>query len=244
MSFLIPGIVDIIDILIIAALLYRVFILVRDTIGYPVIISLGIIVLLYFFAVVLDMKLLTLLLKLLRDHWIIAFLVLFQPEIRSVIHKIGFRTLFQRRKIYLFAPILKAIATMAFKKTGALILIEGKQKLNEYISSGEIIDARLSTKLILTIFNSKTILHDGAVVIRGARIFAVKVILPVSHNLVYLQQYGTRHLAALGVTEHSDCLAIVVSEETGRISVARNGEIRSNLSTEELAQIIADETKS
>jgi diadenylate cyclase len=132
---------------------------------------------------------------------------------------------------------------MSFRKTGALILVENKQSLDEFIATGEVIDARLSSKLLLTIFNRRTILHDGAVVLRGDRIIAVKVLLRLSRNVEYTQKFGTRHLAAIGVTEETDCLAIVVSEESGRISAAQNGAIFTDLSTEELAQIIADGTR-
>jgi diadenylate cyclase len=131
---------------------------------------------------------------------------------------------------------------MSFRKIGALIVIENKRSLNEYIESGEMIDAQISVKLLLTIFNNKTILHDGAAIIRDNRILAVKVVLPLSENMEYTQKHGTRHLAALGISEITDALVVVVSEETGRISVAKNGELTTDLTIDELSQRIKDET--
>jgi diadenylate cyclase len=131
---------------------------------------------------------------------------------------------------------------MSFRKIGALILIENQRKLNDYIESGEMIDAKISIKLLLTLFNTKSILHDGAVIIRKDRILAAKVVLPLSENIEYTRILGTRHLAAVGITEETDAFAIIVSEETGRISAARNGEFITDLSIDELAQRIKDET--
>jgi diadenylate cyclase len=139
-------------------------------------------------------------------------------------------------------PLLNAISILSFRKIGALIVLENNRKLDHYVETGEIIDARISTKLILTIFNNKTILHDGAAIIRGERIWAVKVVLPLSENLEYTQKFGTRHLAAIGISEETDAFVIVVSEETGRISVAKNGEIFTALSLDELSQRIKDAT--
>ncbi len=131
---------------------------------------------------------------------------------------------------------------MSFRKIGALIIIENKSKLDNSIESGEIIDAQISVKLLLTIFNNKTILHDGAVIVRNERLYAVKVVLPLSESVEYSQKLGTRHLAGVGVTENTDAFSIIVSEETGKISVAKNGVLYSGLSIDELSQRIKDET--
>jgi len=123
-----------------------------------------------------------------------------------------------------------------------LIVIENKRKLDNYIESGEIIDAQISVKLLLTIFNNKTILHDGAVIVRNERLYAVKVVLPLSESVEYSQRLGTRHLAGVGITENTDSFSIIVSEETGKISVAKNGVLHSELTIDELSQRIKDET--
>jgi len=246
-SFLIPSFKDIIDILLVAAILYRVLLSVQRLGGIQVLIGLALILLLYFVSSLLDLQLMTSVFQLVRNYWLIAFVVLFQPELRNIITRVGRRrslsALFSPRQKYIYSPLLEAVTSMSFRKTGALILIENRQNLDEYIATGEVIDARLSSKLLLTIFNRRTILHDGAAVLRGDRIHAVKVLLRLSRNVEYTQKFGTRHLAAIGVTEETDCLAVVVSEESGRISAAQNGAIFTDLSTEELAQIIADATR-
>ena len=243
MSFLIPHFNDIIDILMVTYLLYRLFLLLKKTGGYQIIIGIGLILVLYLASSILNLSMMASLIKILKDYWLIAFIILFQPEIRGLLSKVAQLDLSERKnKKEVSPPLLKAITAMTFRKIGALIIIENKRKLDNYIESGEIIDSIISRKLLLTIFNNKTVLHDGAVIIRKGRIWAVKVVLPLSENIEYTKQFGTRHLAAIGITEETDSFAIVVSEETGHISIAKNGEIITNISIEELSQRIKDET--
>ncbi|HHE38266.1 MAG TPA: TIGR00159 family protein [Candidatus Cloacimonetes bacterium] len=246
MSFLVPKFKDIIDILVIAFLLYRLILLSKRTGGSQILLGLGVVILMYFLASVLHLEMLTSFLKVLKDYWVIAFIILFQPEIRGLFARIAqnhdFKSLFRSVKKSVYSPLLNAVSIMSFRKIGALIVIENNRKLNDYIESGELIDAQISIKLLLTIFNNKTILHDGAVIIRNNRILACKVVLPLSENIEYTQKFGTRHLAAIGVTESTDAFTIVVSEETGNISATSKGEIFTNLSIDELSQKIKDET--
>ncbi|MBN1326475.1 MAG: diadenylate cyclase CdaA [Candidatus Cloacimonetes bacterium] len=246
MNFLIPNITDIIDILLVAFLLYRVIILSRKAGGFQLLIGVGLVFILYFIAITLELRMITSFLSVLKDYWIIVFVILFQQEIRNIflkiIHNHDLRLIFKDAKKSVHSPLLNAISIMSFRKIGALILIENQRKLNEYVETGEIIDAVISLKLILTIFNNKTILHDGAVVIRKDRIYAAKVVLPLSDNIEYTRKLGTRHLAAVGISEETDAFAIVVSEETGKISAARDGRIVTDISIDELAQRIKDET--
>ena len=246
MSFLIPKITDVIDILMVSFLLYRLIFLLKKTGGFQVILGFGLVLLLYFTASVLNLSMMTSFLKLLKDYWVIAFIIIFHPEIRNLFSRLlrnrDLMSVFKDTKKKIYTLLLNAISIMSFRKIGALIVIENNGKLDDYIESGETIDARISTKLLLTIFNNKTILHDGAVIIRKERILAVKVVLPLSENIEYTQKFGTRHLAAIGITEKSDAFAIVVSEETGKISVAKNGIISTNLTIDELSQRIKDET--
>lgn len=188
------------------------------------------------------------LLRMVKDFWVIALIILFQPEIRIILSKVGhghvlFPFMKEPEKKAYYHAVLGAVSAMSFRKTGALIVFEKKTKLDEYISTGEIIDAKISTKLLLTIFNNKTILHDGAIVIRGDRIIAVKVVLPLTQNVEHVQEFGTRHLAAIGISDKSDAYAIVVSEETGKISFAEDGEILKDISVEELSQRLSDASK-
>ena len=247
MSFLIPSVADILDIFIVAYLLYRLFILSRRAGGAQILIGLGILILIYFLAEALNLRMTTSFLKILKDNWVLAFIILFQPEIRNFFSRLiqnhSLKSIFRNVQKTVNAPLLNAINAMHIRKIGALIVIENNRNLNDLIEeSGEIIDAQISIKLLLTIFNNKTILHDGAVIIRKNRIYACKVVLPTSNNVVYKQKLGTRHLAAIGVTEVSDALAIVVSEETGHISVAKDGNISPELTIDELSQRIKDET--
>lgn len=246
MSFLVPNLADIIDILMVAFILYNVIVLFRRTGGYQILLGLGVVLLMYFLASLMKLEMMTTFLRILKDYWVIVFIVIFHPEIRNVFRKAmsskDVFSFFRGKKKTVNTPLLNAVSILSFRKIGALIVIENNRKLDHFVESGEIIDAKISTKLILTIFNNKTILHDGAAIIRGERIWAVKVVLPLSENLEYTQKFGTRHLAAIGISEQTDAFVIVVSEETGRISVVKNGDIFTSLSLDELSQRIKDAT--
>jgi diadenylate cyclase len=246
MSFLVPNLADIIDILMVAFILYNVIVLFRRTGGYQILLGLGVVLLMYFLASLMKLEMMTTFLRILKDYWVIVFIVIFHPEIRNVFRKAmsskDVFSFFRGKKKTVNTPLLNAVSILSFRKIGALIVIENNRKLDHFVESGEIIDAKISTKLILTIFNNKTILHDGAAIIRGERIWAVKVVLPLSENLEYTQKFGTRHLAAIGISEQTDVFVIVVSEETGRISVVKNGDIFTSLSLDELSQRIKDAT--
>lgn len=248
MSFLIPRFKDFIDILLIAFLIYQSLLIVRKSGGYQVLWGLLFIMLLYFLAVVFDLRVVSSLLSAIRNFWIIAVVILFQPELRSILARlnlsrelgIAFR---KRERTSLYSPIIDAVSSMSFRKTGALIVIENKRKLHEFIQSSELIDAAISMRLVLTIFNSKSLLHDGAIIIRGERIMAAKVVLPLSKKQDYVRKFGTRHLAGIGITELSDAIAIIVSEQTGKVSVAQAGAIQTDVAFEELMQILTDATR-
>jgi diadenylate cyclase len=246
-EFLIPSLADIIDILLLSVIIYRVLLLIKNVGGLPILFWLGVIVAASVFSAAFHLRMLSSMLTVVRNHWFLALLILFQPELRSFMVMAAqnqtLRQMFTPRKKMIYASLQEAVTSMSFRRIGALIVLENKQKLDKYIATGEVIDARLTTKLLLTIFNPRTILHDGAIVVRDNRIYAVKVILPISHKVENVQRFGTRHLAALGVTEESDAVAVVVSEESGRISLVQSGEIHSDLSPEELALRIADGTR-
>ncbi len=246
MNIFIPRFTDVIDILIVAFILYRIIILLKKTGGYQILIGLVVVVLIYFTAMIFNLSMMSSLLSSLKQYWIIVFIILFQQEIRNLFSRLtqshDLRSLFGDTKKSAYTPLLNAVSIMSFRKIGALIVIENRRKLSDLIKTGELIDAQISLKLILTIFNNKTILHDGAVIIRNNRIYAVKVVLPLSENVEYAQKFGTRHLAAVGITEGTDAFSIIVSEETGKISVAKNGEIFTDLTIDELSQRIKDET--
>ncbi len=248
MSFLIPRFKDIVDIVLIAFLIYQSLLIVRKSGGYQVLWGLLFLMVLYFLALVFDLKVVSSLLTAIRNYWIIAVVIIFQPELRSILSRINlpkelgmaFR---KQEKSSLYTPLIEAVSSMSFRKTGALIVLENKRKLNEYIQSAELLDAALSMRLILAIFNTKGVLHDGAIIIRDERIMAAKVVLPLSRKPEYVSKFGTRHLAGIGITELSDAVSIIVSEQSGQVSVAQAGTIKSNVVFEELMQIITDAAK-
>lgn len=247
MEILIPKLADLVDIFIIAFLLYQGLNILRRGESWHVLAAIIFLVLLSTAAEALNLKMVTSVLNGVRNYWILAMLIIFQPEIRSMLARINISrelnlSLRKKESNSFYMPLIDAISSMSFRKTGALIVIEKRRKLSEYIHAGEQLDATMSLRLILTIFNPRSALHDGAIIIRGDRIMAAKVVLPLSKKPEFTKKFGTRHLAGIGITELSDAIAIIVSEQNSQISVARNGEIQGNVAYEELLQIITDAT--
>lgn len=248
MNFLIPGFSDVLDILLVALILYGIILLFRKTSGFDILVILSFFIILYFVSAYFKLQMIMAILKGFQNFWILALVIIFQPEIRNAISKASktrdlLGVFFRSPEKTTFTPILDAVTIFSERRIGALIVFERTQMLDDIISTGEILDSALSTKLLLTVFNTETILHDGAVIIRNGRLYAAKVVLPLSKNVDYGQIYGTRHLAAIGLTETTDAFCVIVSEQTGRISFARKGEINTDLSIEELMQILTDEIK-
>jgi diadenylate cyclase len=248
MDFLIPRLSDIVDILIITVIIYQCLAIMKRTGSYQILYGLLIIAALYLITSFMKLEMVSGLLNTLKSLWVIVVIVLFQPEIRALLAKLNLSeqlNFISRRnedKDYC-GPLIDAVSAMSFRRIGAIIVIENKRHLNEYSNAGEILDSKLSLRLIISIFNIKSVLHDGAIIISNGRIIAAKVVLPLSKNLANKQRYGTRHLAAIGITEVSDAMAIVVSEQTGRVSIASDGILRTDVAFEELMQIITDATK-
>ncbi|MCB5231173.1 MAG: diadenylate cyclase CdaA [Candidatus Cloacimonas sp.] len=247
MEFLLPNFTDIIDILIVWAIIYRLILLAKREGGYQILIGLSVLLFLFIIASFLQLEMILSVISTLKDHWLLVVIILFQPEIRNILAKMSHTNIFapfQKTPVKsIYAPLTNAIDTMSFLKRGSLIVIENKIKLNKFIETGEKIDAILSSRLLNVLFDKNSSLHDGAMIIRNDRIIAAKVVLPLSQNLEYKRHFGTRHLAAVGISEESDALAIVVSEETGKIAVALKGELQVDVNLERLSQIISDSTK-
>lgn len=245
MSFLVPNILDVLDILVVAYIIYRIILLVHGSQTYQIVWGLILVVIIYFVAELLNLTLLGSIVRIIRDIWAIALVVLFQPEIRSALIKFGqkpfIRSLFPQKSEYRFTELLNTIRSMSYSKIGGIFVLVEKVGLDDYVVTGEVIDSKISEKLILTIFNKRTVLHDGAMVIKDNRIVAAKVILPLTNQTKYVQKYGTRHQAAIGISEQTDAFVIVVSEETGKISTAKNGTMKSNVSIDILTQTLMDE---
>ncbi|MDD6784059.1 MAG: diadenylate cyclase CdaA [Prevotellaceae bacterium] len=242
------GIKDIIDILLVATLLSYIYHLMKRSSAANI--FTGIIVFIIAWIVVsqiFNMRLLGTIFDKLVSMGMIALVIVFQEEIRRFFSSIGtrsgrFKFLGRRNKHNSnhqdIMPIVLACKKMSHDKVGALIIIEHSVGLREYISSGEEIDAKVNNSLIQNIFFKNSPLHDGAMIIRGKRIVAAGCILPVSHNADIPKSLGLRHRAALGISQKSDALAIIVSEETGSISVAENGKFQLNLLPDELETLL------
>lgn len=246
---------DLIDILLVAAILYETYRLLRRTGAANLFWGiLAFIVIWFLVSFVFQLDLTGALFDRIISVGAIALIVIFQEEIRMFFYRIGARfsslNLFRRNNPedetasrQQILEITQACRHMASTKTGALIVLAGEGNLKEIVDTGERLDAQVSARLIENIFFKNTPLHDGALVIRNGRMIAAACILPVSKDQTIPQHYGLRHRAALGLTEKSDATCIVVSEETGRISVTQEGEIRE-VTPDELFLVLHSSTAS
>jgi uncharacterized protein (TIGR00159 family) len=251
------GIKDIIDILLVAVLLYQVYRLMRNTGAINIFFGVMVIVILWFLIVkVLKLGLTGAILNQVISVGAIALVVLFQNEIRRFLLKLGTRSNWRfykrierffkgnnQKEQQLAFPVMKlvlACRNMSRTKTGALIVVERDNSLKEYADSGEQIRADINTRLIENIFFKNSPLHDGAMIIVGGQIVAAGAILPVSKNPNIPRHLGLRHRAAMGVSEKSDAIVIIVSEETGTISLAIDGAYRLNLTAEDLERNLTE----
>ena len=242
---------DIVDILLVALMLYYIYRLMKESRSLNIFIGIMVFVLVWLFvSQVLEMRLMGSILDKLVSVGVIAIIVLFQEEIRKFLYTLGahqrFRSFFHYFKEgeedkETIMPIVMACMNMARQKVGALIVVEHSVALDDIVETGDRIDASINQRLIENIFFKNSPLHDGAMVISKKRIKAAGCILPVSHNLDIPKELGLRHRAGLGISQASDAIAIIVSEETGRISVANKGEFRLRLSAEELEAVLAKE---
>ena len=245
---------DLIDILLVAYLLYQTYRLMKDSgsinifVGILVFIGCWIIV-----SQVLEMRLLGSIFDKLVSVGVLALIVLFQDDVRKFLVTVGSHKRWENVLRFLrkskqekieqsdIMPIVMACMSMSKSKTGALIVIEKNLPLNEIIRSGETINADVNQRLIENIFFKNSPLHDGAMIIRHNQIIAAGCILPVSHDLNIPKELGLRHRAAMGVSQETDALAIIVSEETGGISAAYKGQFHLRLTAEELERILTKE---
>lgn len=235
------GFKAIIDILLVASMLYEIYVLLRRSgvtnlfWGVLVFVIMWILV-----SYVFELELTGALFDKIINAGAIALIVIFQEEIRAFFLRLGSRfsaiRLYRSRRRLAETMVIDEVMTacqhMSKTKTGALIILAGKQDLEEYIETGEVLDATVSARLVENIFFKNTPLHDGALIIDGNRMVAAACILPVSKSTEISTSYGLRHRAALGLTERTDATAIVVSEETGHLSVAHEGEIRTMTESE------------
>jgi len=253
--FITLRILDIIDILLVAVLLYQVYRLIKGTVAINIFIAVFAVYLLWLVVKALNMELIGSILGQVIGVGVIALIIVFQQEIRRFLMIIGTRYLSRRNFTLesLFSVNLKTISNinveaivtacenLSASKTGALIVIARKSELSTITEGGDILNAETSSRLLESIFFGNNPLHDGAVIIIGEKIHAARCVLPISENIYLPANFGTRHRAALGMAEKTDALVIVVSEETGEISVCKTGEITTGLTSAELREFLKKE---
>lgn len=242
-GFLDVGFIDIIDILMVSLLLYNLYKLLVGSVAIRIFLGLLFIYLIYLVVRAAEMKLLTAILGQFIGVGMLAAVILFQQEIRKFLLMVGRTTAFENGKLFKYLnwrtgdgtevielnKVMKACEELAENRTGALIVFSKSTDLQHYIDTGDDIDAIISKRLLLTIFNKYSPLHDGAVIVVNGRIKAARCILPITEDEKLPAQMGLRHRAAIGMTEVTDAAVLIVSEETGEISLSYGGEAFRNL---------------
>jgi diadenylate cyclase len=231
--------VSIIDILLVAFVIYQFLILIRGTRAAPMLVGIAVVALAFYFARLGELRTLNWLLNTLLPYVVFAVIVVFQSEIRRGLAKLGSRIALMRpsgETADVYDDIVLAASLFSQNQTGALIVIEREIGLRTYIESGVPLDARLSYDLLATLFRPSAPLHDGAVIVQHERVAAAACFLPLSMNPVLSTQLGTRHRAGIGITEETDAVAVIISEETGAISLAVAGGIERDLTVERLRE--------
>jgi diadenylate cyclase len=232
-----------IDIVIVAALIYQFLLIIRGRRAVHVLLGMGVLAVIYTVAVWAKLDLLRTILATLAPYTAIALIVMFQSELRRALARLGRRPFLgvsQIERRELSQEVVLAVGRMSLNKIGALIILERKIGLRTFVESGVNLDAVVSRDLLCAIFHPGGALHDGAVIIQGDRITAAACFLPLTTNPLLVIELGTRHRAALGISEEADCLAVVVSEETGKVSVATFGEIEIDVPLERVEQLLSD----
>jgi len=231
------SLISIIDILLVATIIYELLALIRGTRAALMLVGVGVLALAFYLSRLGDLSTLNWLISTLLPYTVFALIVVFAPEIRLALARLGRRLAFTRNAAAAadaYDDIVLAANLFCQNQTGALMVIEREIGLRTYIESGVPLDAQLSYDLLATIFRPSAPLHDGAVIIQKDRIAAAACFLPLSMNPVLSTQLGTRHRAGIGITEESDAIAVIVSEETGTISLAVGGRIERDLSVDQL----------
>ncbi len=234
---------DILDILIVAFVIFGVIKLVMETRAAQLVKGIVALVVAAQVADWLDLNAISYLLANTMQVGVLAIFIMFQPEIRRALEKIGNTTSGQlfasTDEIEVMADqVCESVSYMAERKIGALIIMERTTKLGDIMKSGTMLDANVSPQLLTNIFMSNTPLHDGATIISQGRIKAAACFLPLTQNNSFSKELGTRHRAGIGVSEVADCISIIVSEETGKVSVATDGTLKRNVQSQQLKEII------
>ncbi len=251
------GITDVIDILLVSVVFYFAYRYIRDRRAGKLAAGIIVLVLLQLFSGILELTAMQFIMENVFQVGLIAIIIVFQPELRSMLEKVGgeplksLKSIGEQKENTQLSAMINALCETACdlskEKTGALIVVERTTKLGEYIKSGTVINADLVPYMLKNIFFNKAPMHDGAVIIRDMRIYAAGCFLPLSTNNEIIKDLGTRHRAAIGMSENSDAIVIVVSEENGTISMALEGKLKRNFDylslKKELTSLLTDEEK-
>lgn len=254
-AFIHIRLLDVIDIILVAILFYQLYMLIRGTVAYSITLGIAAIYLFWWAVRAMQMELLSTILGSVLGVGVIALIIVFQQEIRRFLIFIGSRYVegnrisvekilnirFESKPQVKIRSIMKAIMQFSLEKTGALIVIRNKSNLDMYAETGDILNAETSSRLFVSIFNKTSPLHDGAVIVENDKVKAARVILPVTENMDLPPEYGLRHRAGLGISEVTDSLVIIVSEETGQISMAENGILQKNIPSRLLRKKLEEE---
>lgn len=242
------GVIDVIDILIVAVILYELLLLTRHTRGSALLKGLFLLLVIMLLSNLLGLKSLNWLLLAVLQNGALVLVILFQPELRKALERMGRSRLLtktSRRNVdeerdTVMAEIVQTVVDLSRRRVGALLVFERKTGLEDVIETGTRLNAEVSAPLLENIFEPNTPLHDGAVVIRDDQVIAAACILPLAEASGVSRELGTRHRAAVGISENADAVVIVVSEETGIVSMARDGALKRPLSTDELKAFLND----
>jgi diadenylate cyclase len=243
LRFLIPQWRDLIQIVIVAFVIYRALLFLLGTRAIHILLGLVVLAAAYGTAVLLKFAMITYLLGIVLTYGAFALLIVFQPELRAGLARLGqsrvMRFFYRGESHQVAEEIAEAVDRLSRAGTGAIVAVEGEVGLGDYLESGTVLHARVAADLVTTIFTPYSPLHDGAVIIRGDTIVGAGCILPLTQFPVADKSLGTRHRAALGLSEETDALVIVISEETSAISVARRGQLERGVSVARLKELLA-----
>lgn len=254
-AFIQIRLLDILDVLLVAILIYQLYALIRGTGAIQIFLGILSLYLLWWLVRIFEMELLTAILGQFISVGVLALIIVFQPEIRKFLLLLGAKGILNKRSRNVFkrfwniderekldiSSIVNAFERFSESRTGALVVITHLNELDSFVETGEVLDARLSSAALESLFFKNNPLHDGAVIITNNRIRAARCVLPVTENPRFPQTLGLRHRAATGITEHSDAVALVVSEQTGRISWCKQGVLVRNLKPVQLKEMLARE---
>ncbi|WP_425451999.1 diadenylate cyclase CdaA [Bacillus taeanensis] len=238
---------DIVDILLVTFVIYKLTMLIRGTKAIQLLKGITVIIAIWFLSIVFQLKTLQWMMNQAINFGLLAIIIIFQPELRRALEQLGRGRFFSRSNFeeedasQSIEAIVKAASYMGKRRIGALISIERETGLNDYVETGIPLHSNLTSELLINIFIPNTPLHDGAVILSQNQIYAAACYLPLSESPFISKELGTRHRAALGISEVTDSLTVVVSEETGGISLTKNGELHRNLDEEALKALLTKE---